>query len=214
MPGLALALSLHRFQRIHNFEPQLAHQRAHRNSSASTNALNRSIRYKECEDYDMDIMIQNLGIGMALWSDCLEHTVLLAGLRKMVASNAAQVTNIVCIGHGNLGFGFASIMQHIVASSIAEDLTSLYKEYGQRLPTPITIIAQDPAYSANDKTLLSRFPTPIRVVADPEGFLGINESSFVMSCYPSAPVKQMVADLAADFASGKGPAAVLMNDAS
>jgi hypothetical protein len=175
------------------------------------------VHFREDEergDYDMDIMIQQLGIAMALWSDCLEHMVLLTSLRKMVASNAAQVTNIVCIGNGSFGFGFASVMQHIVASSIAGDLTSLYEEYGQRIPTPIAIVVQDPAYTANDELLLSRFPTPIRVVADPESFLGIDESSFVMSCYPVVPVKQMVADLVADFASGKGPAPVLTNDAS
>jgi hypothetical protein len=35
-----------------------------------------------------------------------------------------------------------------------------------------------------------------------------------MSCYPTVPVKQMVADLAADSVSGKGPAALFRNDSS
>jgi hypothetical protein len=33
-----------------------------------------------------------------------------------------------------------------------------------------------------------------------------------MSCYPTVPVKQIVADLAADSLSGKGPAALLWNN--
>lgn len=169
---------------------------------------------EELEDYDMDIMIQQLGIGMALWDGCFEHKVLLGSLRKMVTSNAAQVTNIVCIGHGGFGRELASIMQHIVASSIAKELASLYVECGKPLATPITITAQDPAYSASVEWLLSRLPTPIQIVVDPEGFLEINESSFVMSCYPVVPVKQMIADLATDSTAGKGPAAVMTNNSS
>jgi hypothetical protein len=159
-------------------------------------------------------MLQNIGIGMALWERSFERKVLYKFLRKMVISKTAQVSNIVCLGHGSLDKNYASILQHVAAVFIAQDLTALYEEYGKPPEDPITITAQDPAYTENDHTVLSLFPIPIRIVSDPEGFLAINESSLVMSCYPTVPTKQMVADLAADSVSGKGTAALLWNDCS
>jgi hypothetical protein len=159
-------------------------------------------------------MLQNIGIGMALWERSFERKVLYKFLRKMVISKTAQVSNIVCLGHGSLDKNYASILQHVAAVFIAQDLTALYEEYGKPPEDPITITAQDPAYTENDHTVLSLFPIPIRIVSDPEGFLAINESSLVMSCYPTVPTKQMVADLAADSVSGKDTAALLWNDCS
>lgn len=102
-------------------------------------------------------------------------------------------------------------MQHIVASSIAQDLERIYEAEGTPVDTPITIIAQDPAYDELDRRALLDLPVPIKIVSDPEGFLAINESSLVFSSYPAVPVKQLVADLSSEAPDGKGPAALFVN---
>jgi hypothetical protein len=77
---------------------------------------------KETHDYDLDDMLQNIGIGMALWERSFERKVLYKFLRKMVISKTAQVSNIVCLGHGSLDKNYASILQHVAAVFIAQDL--------------------------------------------------------------------------------------------
>jgi hypothetical protein len=164
------------------------------------------------QDYDLDLMLRQLAFGTMLWNKSLERTVVNNTLRKIMALHTVEIDNIVCLGHGSLGCGVSSIMQHIVASSVALELTSLYEEQSRSIHAPIIIVSQDPVYTVNDHGLLLGLPVPIRIVVDPEGFLAINENSLVMSCFPVIPVKQIVADLAADSTSGKGPAAVLWNN--
>ena len=94
---------------------------------------------------------------------------------------------------------------------MAKELTAMYEQSGTPLNEPITIIAQDPVYTRDDVTILSHLPVRISIVSDPDGFLAIDESTLVMSLYPNVPVKQIVADLAAE---GKGPAAMFWNDDS
>jgi len=135
-------------------------------------------------------------------------------LRKLV--HTARISNIICIGLGNLNTSdqtkAGSILQHIVASSIAQDLTHLYEAEGITLGNPIRIIAQDSAYTALDRQALSELPVPIEVVTEPEGFLAINRSSLVFSSFPAAPVKELIADLATELPDGKGPAALILNN--
>jgi hypothetical protein len=100
-------------------------------------------------------------------------------------SETAQVTNIVCLGLGSLPYGEFSTIQHIVASDMAAD-------EAQR----------------------AALPTSIHVVWDLEGFIAINSGTLVMSCYPSVPVKQIVAHLAMDSTDGIGLAAMLRNDSN
>jgi hypothetical protein len=91
------------------------------------------------------------------------------------------------------------MMQHVVAVWIADTLTELYADAGDPVVEPIAIIAQDPAYTNQDIVLLaSRF----HMFPDPEAFLAIDNSSLVMSAWPSIPVKAIVADL------GVSPAAL------
>ncbi|CAN9450800.1 unnamed protein product [Alternaria sp. RS040] len=148
-----------------------------------------------------------------LWQVSDVHHVLFNSLNSL--KHTARITNIVCIGLGTLympGSKNANpAMQHIVASSIAQDLERVYKAEGFPVDTPITIIAQDPAYNELDRVILSELPVPIKTVSDPEGFLAINESSLVFSCYPGVPVKQLVADLSSEAPGGKGPAALFLN---
>ncbi|KAK7185108.1 hypothetical protein DPSP01_012453 [Paraphaeosphaeria sporulosa] len=98
---------------------------------------------------------------MALWDDSVEQKYVFRSLRKMVLSNAAQITNIICIGHGSLRRSPDSMMQHIAVGSIAKELSRLYEELGKPLQEQITILAQDPSYTENDKDLLARLPVPV-----------------------------------------------------
>ncbi|KAF2872988.1 hypothetical protein BDV95DRAFT_568507 [Massariosphaeria phaeospora] len=156
--------------------------------------------------YDVGRMMDYTNLCMDVWAQCPEREALVASLQGM--QHTAQVTNIVCIGHGKLDSSPESVVQHLAALTIAEHLTALYEDASQPLASPITIVAQDPAYSDTDKTVLSLLKPGIAVVDDPAGFLAINEGSLVMSAYPSVPVKQIVADLSAAFPA-KGPAAML-----
>ncbi|KAI4695378.1 uncharacterized protein J4E84_002004 [Alternaria hordeiaustralica] len=130
--------------------------------------------------------------------------------------HTAPISNIVCIGLGTLHQssleGGRSLAQHIVAYTLAEELTRMYKEEGIALQEPITIVAQDPAYTGRDLTFLSDLPVPIRIEANPGGFLSINAQSLVFSSFPVVPVKQIIADLARESPDGKGPAALFMNN--
>jgi hypothetical protein len=140
--------------------------------------------------------------------------VLHRSLRKLM--HTARISNIVCIGLGPLqttdGTKASSIVQHMAASSLAQDLTQLYEAEGIPLENPITIIAQDPAYTALDRLALSELPVPIEVVNESEGFLAMNQSSLVFSSNPSVPVKQLIADLATEAPDSKGPAALFINN--
>ncbi|PYH93119.1 hypothetical protein BO71DRAFT_431236 [Aspergillus ellipticus CBS 707.79] len=54
----------------------------------------------------------------------------------------------------------------------------------------IEILAQDPAYNDTDKMILAAFG--ITVIDSPVGFLKVDEESFVFSCSPHVPVRQMI----------------------
>jgi len=76
---------------------------------------------------------------------------------------------------------------------------------------PIEIFAQDPAYTPNDIKILARFKPPIAVLSYPQAFLAINSSTLVMTCCPTVPVKQIVADLSAEDPSAR-PVAMFWNN--
>ncbi|KAB2103308.1 hypothetical protein AG0111_0g8366 [Alternaria gaisen] len=148
-----------------------------------------------------------------LWQWTPPRHILFDSLNRL--KHTARVTNIVCIRLGTLQKSDPRranpTMQHIVASSIAQDLERIYEAEGTPVDTPITIIAQDPAYDELDRRALLDLPVPIKIVSDPEGFLAINESSLVFSSYPAVPVKQLVADFSSEAPDGKGPAALFVN---
>lgn len=147
------------------------------------------------------------------WQTTHPRHVLFNSLNRL--KHTARITNIVCIGLGTLQVPHPRrtswAVQHFVASSIAQALERIYEAEGFPVDTHITIIAQDPAYNELDRLILSELPVPIKVVSDPEGFLAINESSLVFSCYPTVPVKQLIADLSSEAPGGKGPAALFLD---
>ena len=152
-------------------------------------------------------------VSKRLWRKSHLRSHLLDSVQKL--KHTARISNIVCIGLGTLHTldpnQNHSIIQHVVASALAQYLTRMYEAEGVPLEKPIRIIAQDPAYTSRDRQILSQLPVPIEVVTDPKGFLAINESSLVYSAFAMVPVKQIVADLAAAAPDGKGPAALFVN---
>lgn len=94
-------------------------------------------------------------------------------------------------------------MQH-VASWMAKTLTRMYSEIGTPLDHPITIIVQDPRYSAEDRHLLPRLFN-IEVVSDPQAFLSIDSSSLVMFHASMIPIRAIIGDL------DVSPAAIFMD---
>jgi hypothetical protein len=163
-------------------------------------------------DYYNEIWRLHMTHGQKLWYKSIEPELLESSLRKL--SETAQVTNIVCLGLGSLPYGEFSTIQHIVVSDMAQELAAMYKTTGRPLERPITIIAQDLCYTPADEAQRAALPTSIHVVWDLEGFIAINSGTLVMSCYPSVPVKQIVAHLAMDSTDGIGLAAMLRNDSN
>ncbi|KAI1089831.1 hypothetical protein F5B19DRAFT_355282 [Rostrohypoxylon terebratum] len=82
----------------------------------------------------------------------------------------------------------ASLNQHVAALTIANALRA---ETGKN----IEIFAQDPAYSYSSKGYLEVLG--IKVIGDhgAGGFSKINSDTVVFFCFPSAPVRQIIADM-------------------
>lgn len=163
---------------------------------------------------DFSKLMYMLDVSKRLWRKSHLRSHLLDSVQKL--KHTARISNIVCIGLGTLHTLDPNknnpIIQHVVASALAQYLTRMYEAEGMPLEKPIRIIAQDPAYTLRDRQILSELPVPIEVVTDPEGFLAINEFSLVYSAFAMVPVKQIVADLAAATPDGKGPAALFVNN--
>ncbi|KAI0888081.1 uncharacterized protein GGS22DRAFT_93139 [Annulohypoxylon maeteangense] len=83
----------------------------------------------------------------------------------------------------------SSFNQHAVALSIAAKIRS---ETGD----DVEIFAQDPAYSETSKALLEDIGIQVVGEHGAGGFSKIDYDSVVFFCYPAAPVRQIIADLA------------------
>ncbi|EGD93097.1 hypothetical protein TESG_00653 [Trichophyton tonsurans CBS 112818] len=57
----------------------------------------------------------------------------------------------------------------------------------------VQCFAQDPIYTGIDSKILGE--AGITIVEDPEGFLQVDDATVVVSLYPNAPIKQVVADI-------------------
>ncbi|KAF1955252.1 hypothetical protein CC80DRAFT_505609 [Byssothecium circinans] len=156
------------------------------------------------------------------WNACSVKADLVDMLLKC-AVKMPRVEKIVCIGLGSFARRYGScycaqskvkiniIQQHLLAITIAETLEEYYIQQGTAREDleQIPIILQDPGYIDMDKTLLTELSPRFSVVEDPEGFLAIDETSFVIHIACSAPVAEVLADLTAAGDCGKGPAGIL-----
>ena len=123
---------------------------------------------------------------------------------------AHRVTNIVCFGLGDIARqppevtippGHQSeiqshgaeihpqMIQHAAALTMAEEA----RRHSGRA---VRLLAQDPQYSDDTKACLEAKGFDIVGEFGAEGFTHINNQSIVFAPWPSAPVKQIVADIA------------------
>jgi hypothetical protein len=80
--------------------------------------------------------------------------------------------------------------QHALIFTLRDILSNMW--VGDR--KTIKCYAQDPAYTATDKSLLEQ--AGVTILNDPEAFLEVDESTVVLSVSPSVCVRQIVADIA------------------
>jgi hypothetical protein len=122
-------------------------------------------------------------------------------------SAVPEVSKVVCLGLGSFSEQFGTdtgitvsdrnpiyrpMRRHAVAVSIAKAFTNYTRAKGKA----ITLYAQDPAYTDNDKNLLREIGFEPVPGYGARGFGLIDDETVVFSCCPTAPVKQIVADLA------------------
>lgn len=81
------------------------------------------------------------------------------------------------------------LFQHALMLWLRDHLEVNGKAHGE-----IECYAQDPIYTATDKTVLES--ADIKVLDDPEAFLEVDSSSVVISCAPDIPVRQIICDIA------------------
>ncbi|KAF2638294.1 hypothetical protein P280DRAFT_529141 [Massarina eburnea CBS 473.64] len=147
-------------------------------------------------------------------------------LVKMVRESAVKmprVKNIICFGLGSFAHRYGDchcksgevevnmITQHLTALTIAETLEEycINQTTVGQVQDPIPIILQDPGYVDIDRTLLSELSPRFETRDDPDGFLAIDENSFVITIACVAPVYEVLADLTAAGDCGRGPAGIL-----
>jgi len=169
----------------------------------------------KCREPEVEELQSKIDWFEQAWRSSGARAILHNSLRKL--THTARIANIICIGLGTMDTkewkGARSILQHVVASFIAQDLTQLYEAEGIPLENSIEIYAQDPAYTHLDRIALGQLlPRRIRAGADPKGFLAIRDDSLVFSSWPSVPVKQLIADLTVDVPDALGPAALFLNN--
>lgn len=132
--------------------------------------------------------------------------------RKLLAMR--RVTKITCFGLGDItrkapgvmklpnneGYKYQEpqedasdlyqgIMQHSAAITMAEEAARVGGK-------PVRLISQDPKYSDDAKTFLSAKGFEIVGIFGAGGFAEVDDETVVFSAWTSAPVKQIIADIA------------------
>jgi hypothetical protein len=111
------------------------------------------------------------------------------GITKIVAFACGPFSRIIPEPHYCRG-SIRSATQHALIFTLRDILS---KGSGE-VPDEIKCYAQDPAYTAIDKSLLEK--AGVKVLNDPEAFLEVDELTVVLSFCPNVCVRQVVADIA------------------
>ncbi|KAF1964089.1 hypothetical protein BU23DRAFT_370860, partial [Bimuria novae-zelandiae CBS 107.79] len=122
-------------------------------------------------------------------------------LRSTLLSVQTPYRKVVGLGLGTMGYSDEgsrrAAYQHALLLTLQEVLwekekKSIVECSGQSGGG--IIYAQDPGYTPVDELILGEHG--ITVVGNPKGFLEVDDWTAVVSCAPSVPVKQIIADLA------------------
>jgi hypothetical protein len=111
------------------------------------------------------------------------------GITKIVAFACGPFLRIIPEPQCSRG-SVRSATQHALIFTLLDILS----KNNVRVSEEIKCYAQDPAYSAIDKSLLEQ--AGVKVLVDPEAFLEVDESTVVLSFCPNVCVRQVVADIA------------------
>jgi hypothetical protein len=156
------------------------------------------------------------------WEACRMRADLIK-LTRDFATKMPKVNKIVCFGLGSFSRQYGScyceksvvnnemMLQHLTALTIAETLEEVYVDKAIS-DHRIAIILQDPEYTDIDVPLFSELSDRFSIVEDPDGFLVIDQNTFVIHFCCPVPIYEIVADLTAAGECGKGPAGVLGNE--
>ncbi|KAI0173455.1 hypothetical protein GGR52DRAFT_387993 [Hypoxylon sp. FL1284] len=124
-----------------------------------------------------------------------------------------RVTKIVCFGLGRITPSLSyeasgpksaaeannqrgrALMQHALALQ-ARDRLRLPDDFSFDTLRHVELYAQDPAYSAADRAALQAFGFEVVGQHGAGGFALVDDNSLVITCHPSAPVTQILADIA------------------
>ncbi|KAL1863907.1 hypothetical protein Daus18300_008056 [Diaporthe australafricana] len=143
--------------------------------------------------WDLQATKEAFDAGVKAWEDSEECRKLTSALMEHTTPD--NITKI-------LAFACGSILDNDLdqrrrtANQHASILTIKRVLQTKNAPTNVEIecYAQNPAYTGSDRTVLEG--AGIRVLEDPHVFLEVDDSSVVLSFAPTAPVRQIVADLA------------------
>ncbi|KAF1921270.1 hypothetical protein BDU57DRAFT_592139 [Ampelomyces quisqualis] len=121
-----------------------------------------------------------------------------------------EVKSVACFGLGRLmkdmdlpgSHIITNYLQHIVALKIRNLIEKVQKG---KVTENIPIYTQDPAYCTNCKSILEK-ELGFQVMESNSGYLKVDANSFVITCAPAAPVRQIIGDLTKDSI---GPAGML-----
>ncbi|KAF2189018.1 hypothetical protein K469DRAFT_702714 [Zopfia rhizophila CBS 207.26] len=125
-----------------------------------------------------------------------------------IREGAVQIKKIVCTGLRSPRYKYTSAtLHHLSTFTIAQTLSNLCCSADPKTPQ-IQIVAQDPDYTVRDELLPRSIEPCITFVEDPQGFLDIDESTFVITAFLPfcVPPHLIVADT---FHSRDGPAEFL-----
>lgn len=106
----------------------------------------------------------------------------LPGITKIIAFACSSISRDV--DHARI----RSATQHALMLTLRDIVQS------SQPGVEIKCLAQDPVYTEIDKVIL--LEAGITTVDDPEGFLGVDDQSVVLSFSPNIPVRQIITDLA------------------
>ena len=125
-------------------------------------------------------------------------------LRSTLLSTKTQFScsKVVGLALGPMGYGGQGSLRAAYQHSLMLTLRDVFSEKKARPGTErcpdsrdsIVCYAQDPAYTKVDRSVLAE--CEISVLGNPKGFLEVDDSTVVLSCAPSVPVKQIIFDLA------------------
>ncbi|RYO84961.1 hypothetical protein DL764_009248 [Monosporascus ibericus] len=128
---------------------------------------------------------------MDRWAKSPEHEELFSTLDRC---DLSSITKIICFGLGDFHRDLHSIinrssLHHAAALTVAQQVRDKTKK-------PIPLFTQDPAYCDGPKEVLKNhgFHVYEGAARFTRGFVDIDENTLVMSMFPTAPVREIIAD--------------------